>query len=94
MEKTLVDRMKNDLLDKNHQLYEILKGKDTPTWWKDLKLDNEIYIEVRKGNIIDAYYLGGRMAELKLDRYNKIVATAHPRYNLQESVDLEENYQE
>ena len=79
-DKTLVDRMKNDLLDKNHQLYEILKGKDTPTWWKDLKLDNEIYIEVRKGNIIDAYYLGGRMAELKLDRYNKIVATAHPKY--------------
>jgi hypothetical protein len=75
-----ISRMKSGLLNRGHELYKILKGEKAPTWWNSLKEDKDIYIEIRKGNIIDAYYLGGRMAEIKLDRDNRIVVTAHPKY--------------
>ena len=75
-----VSRMKSDLLNRKHELYKILNGENAPRWWNCLKEDKDIYIEIRKGNVIDAYYLGGRMAEIKLDRDNQIVVTAHPKY--------------
>ena len=75
-----VSRMKSDLLNRKHELYKILNGENAPMWWNCLKEDKDIYIEIRKGNVIDAYYLGGRMAEIKLDRDNQIVVTAHPKY--------------
>lgn len=80
METKVVSKMKDGLLEKDHKLYKILKGKDAPAWWNGLKFDKDIYIEIRKGNIIDAYYFGGRMAEIKLDKDNQIVVTAHPKY--------------
>jgi len=68
-----VSRMKSDLLNRKHELYKILNGENAPMWWNCLKEDKDIYIEIRKGNVIDAYYLGGRMAEIKLDRDNQYI---------------------
>lgn len=74
-----ISKMREGLLDLRHNLYKILKN-DAPIWWKALKEDKDLYIEIRKGNVIDVYYLGGRMAEIKCDRNNKLVVTAHPKY--------------
>ena len=75
-----ISRMKSGQLNRDYELYKILIGGNAPAWWNSLKEDKDIYIEIRKGNVIDAYYLGGRMAEIKLDRDNQIVVTAHPKY--------------
>ncbi len=74
-----ISKMKEGLLDPRHNLYKLLKN-DAPIWWKALKEDKDLYIEIRKGNVIDVYYLGGRMAEIRCDSNNKLVVTAHPKY--------------
>ena len=69
------------LLDAGHSLYQLLKGDQAPSWWKLLTKDHELYIEIRKKNVIDVYYYGGRMAEISYDRFSKkVVAKAHPKY--------------
>lgn len=69
------------LLDAGHSLYQLLKGNQAPSWWKPLTKDHELYIEIRKKNVIDVYYYGGRMAEISYDRFSKkVVAKAHPKY--------------
>ena len=76
-----VSIMNENLLDITHKLYEILQSSKAPEWWLELKKDVELYIEVRKGNIIDVYYQGGRMAEIKYNNSTKnITVTAHPKY--------------
>ena len=76
-----VSLLNPDLINVDHDLYKLLIGKDTPLWWKSLKEDNSIYIEIRKKNIIDVYFYGGRMAEIAYDRNSgSIVAKAHPKY--------------
>ena len=77
MEK-VISKMESGLLDEDHILYKYLNSDQAPYWWKDLKEDQELYIDVRKENILDVYYLGGRMAEIKYD--SKIIALAHPKY--------------
>lgn len=73
--------MEENLLNKDHRLYEILCSKKAPKWWSKLKNDGELYIEVRKNNILDVYYQGGRMAEIRYNNSDKkIIATAHPKY--------------
>ena len=78
MAKT-ISKLEEGLLSVNHVLYKILKSSNAPVWWKKVKKDKELYIEIRKKNIIDIYYRGGRMAELKLSR-GKIVVSSHPKY--------------
>ena len=78
MAKT-ISKLEEGLLSANHVLYKILKSSNAPVWWKKVKKDKELYIEIRKKNIIDIYYRGGRMAELKLSR-GKIVVSSHPKY--------------
>ena len=69
------------LLYAGYSLYQLLKGEQAPSWWKPLTKDHELYIEIRKKNVIDVYYYGGRMAELSYDRFSKkVVAKAHPKY--------------
>ena len=69
------------LLDAGHSLYQLLKGDQAPSWWKLLTKDHELYIEIRKKNVIDVYYYGGRMAEISYDRFsNGVVTKAHPKY--------------
>lgn len=73
--------MESGLLCEDHKLYDILISDKAPSWWKELIKDPDLYVDVRKGNILDVYYLGGRMAEIKYDRRkNIIIASAHPKY--------------
>ena len=87
-----ISLLETGLLDVGHSLYQFLIGDNAPLWWKTLLNDNELYIEIRKKNIIDVYYYGGRMAEISYDKYSKgIVANAHPKY-LGHSDVLDKNY--
>lgn len=74
-----IARLNPELLNEEHKLYEILR-KESPIWWKIVESDTELYIEIRKKNIIDVYYKGGRMAEIKLTKNTQIELTAHPKY--------------
>ena len=68
----------NAHLNESNTLYSILKEK--PLWWTRLLTINGVYVEIRKGDIVDVYYEGGRMAELKAGRYGKLKASCHPKY--------------
>ena len=68
----------NAHLNESNKLYSILKEK--PQWWTSLLSINGVYAEIRKGDIIDVYYEGGRMAELKVGRDGKLKASCHPKY--------------
>ncbi len=69
------------MLKAEHQLFSTLAGKDAPAWWSVVKADKELYIEIRKQNIIDIYFMGGRIAEAKYDfRTQKVRVTTHPKY--------------
>lgn len=68
----------NAQLNESSTLYSILKEK--PLWWTRLLAINGVYAEIRKGDIIDVYYEGGRMAELKVGRDGKLKASCHPKY--------------
>lgn len=76
---TKISKLESGLLSANYILYKILKSSNAPVWWKKVKRDKELYIEIRKKNIIDVYYRGGRMAELKWN-HGKIEVKAHPKY--------------
>ena len=54
MAKT-ISKLEEGLLSVNHVLYKILKSSNAPVWWKKVKKDKELYIEIRKKNIIDIY---------------------------------------
>ena len=76
-----ISLLESGLLDAGHSLYQLLKGDQAPSWWKLLTKDHELYIEIRKKNVIDVYYYGGRMAEISYDRFSDgVVAKAHPKY--------------
>lgn len=68
----------NAHLNESNTLYAILKEK--PQWWRSLLSINGVYAEIRKGDIVDVYYEGGRMAELKVGRDGKLKASCHPKY--------------
>lgn len=68
----------NAHLNESNTLYSILKEK--PLWWTRLLAINGVYVEIRKGDIVDVYYEGGRMAELKVGRDGKLKASCHPKY--------------
>ena len=76
---TKISKLESGLLSANYILYKILKSSNAPIWWKKVKKDKELYIEIRKKNIIDVYYRGGRMAELKWN-LGTIEVKAHPKY--------------
>lgn len=64
-------------LNKDAKIYKVL-GKQ-PDWWKELLSINGVYAEIRKGDIVDIYYEGGRMAELRCKNGN-LTAVCHPKY--------------
>ena len=68
----------NAHLNESNKLYSILKEK--PQWWTSLLSINGVYAEIRKGDIVDVYYEGGRMAELKVGKDGKLKAFCHPKY--------------
>lgn len=64
-------------LNKGSEIYkELAKQLD---WWQRLLKIKGVYVEIRKDDIVDVYYEGGRMAELKF-KHKKITATCHPKY--------------
>ena len=67
----------NASLNKDADIYKELKKQ--PDWWKRLLSIKGVYVEIRKDDIVDVYYEGGRMAELKI-KDEKLVATCHPKY--------------
>ena len=70
-----------EMLKTDHKLFSTLAGEDAPAWWSIVKADEDLYIEVRKQNIIDIYFMGGRIAEAKYDfRTQKVKVTTHPKY--------------
>ena len=67
----------NACLNKDAEIYKELTKQ--PDWWQRLLSIKGVYVEIRKDDIVDVYYEGGRMAELKIiDK--KITATCHPKY--------------
>ena len=67
----------NASLNKEAEIYRELKKQ--PDWWQRLLLIKGVYVEIRKDDIVDVYYEGGRMAELRC-KSKRITATCHPTY--------------
>lgn len=67
----------NANLNPDAEIYKEL-GKQ-PKWWQKLLSINGVYVEIRKCDIVDVYYEGGRMAELRY-KNKKLAATCHPKY--------------
>ncbi len=67
----------NANLNPDAEIYKEL-GKQ-PKWWQKLLSIKGVYVEIRKDDIVDVYYEGGRMAELRY-KNKKLVATCHPKY--------------
>lgn len=51
-------------LNTEHGLFRKLVD-ESPKWWNNLKSDPDIYIDVRKGNSLNAYHNGGSIMRLK-----------------------------
>lgn len=54
-------------LNENHDLFSSLQ-KEPPIWWENLKRDQDIYIDIRKDNYVNAYYNGGAIMKLEYSR--------------------------
>lgn len=48
----------------DHRLFEELEA-NPPVWWKNLKNDKDLYIDIRKDNKINVYYNGGSIMKLE-----------------------------
>lgn len=75
----VVAKMADNLLDPKAPLFKCLK-ENPPAWWEMLKNDPELYIDVRKDNMVMAYYQGGRVVCLTYKRGYGISAKTHPKY--------------
>jgi hypothetical protein len=64
-------------LNASSDIFKELRAQN-PQWWNLLKMDNELYIEIRKDNYINVYYFGGALAKIT---YKKgFVAETHSKY--------------
>ena len=69
-----------NLLDENDNLYNELL-KNPPKWWAQILKDKELYVEIRKENIINVYYQGGSLVQIQFDKRTKHIKTStHPKY--------------
>lgn len=79
IDSTKISKMDpSTLLDPDAPLFNALLV-DPPKWWSTLIGDPEIYIEIRKGNLIHVYYYGARIAEINY-KDQSYSATCHPKY--------------
>ena len=67
----------NACLNKDAEIYKELANQ--PNWLQRLLSIKGVYVEIRKDDIVDIYYEGGRMAELRC-KNKQIKATCHPKY--------------
>lgn len=70
-------------LNPEAEIFKEIKAKQ-PEWWKLLIEDDELYIDIRKDNYINVYYLGGSLA--KIEYKNGFVAEIHSKYLEDETV--------
>lgn len=66
------------LLNPDAPLFLALQN-DPPKWWQMLTEDPEIYIEIRKDNVIHVYYYGARIAEIDYKSHS-FSAKCHTKY--------------
>ena len=71
-----------DILNPEHPIFNKLISEN-PEWWQILKNDSEIYIDVRKGNYLNAYYNGGSILKIKLSKTKEFEAETHYKYQNQ-----------
>jgi hypothetical protein len=64
-------------LDPKSEIFENLKSLN-PKWWNLFRNDKELYIDIRKDNYINVYYLGASVAEIKFKR--DFIAKTHQKY--------------
>jgi len=51
-------------LNPEAEIFKVIKSKQ-PAWWKLIVEDEELYIDVRKDNYINVYYLGGSLTKIQ-----------------------------
>jgi hypothetical protein len=64
-------------LNPEAEIFKEIKAKQ-PDWWKIMVEDDELYIDIRKDNYINVYYLGGSLARIKYK--DDFVAEIHYKY--------------
>lgn len=64
-------------LNRDAQVYRELAKQ--PEWWNTLLQTPGVYVEIRKGDIIEVYYEGGCMAEIRYGRRG-LTATCNEKY--------------
>ena len=65
------------LLNPKANLFEKIRIHQ-PKWWKLLCEDKELYIEIRKDNSINVYFLGGSVARINFK--NDCEGKIHHKY--------------
>ena len=74
-------QVKDGLLNSDHLIYQILSSIDAPIWWHNIKNDDELYIEIRKGDYLNVYFRGGCVARIKYNTHHKqFEILTHPKY--------------
>ena len=75
--KSLKDYFQPEVLDPKNPLFEVL-GED-PLWWKIIREDKDLYVNIRKYNRINVYHRGASVMSLLYDG-KKITAEIHNHY--------------
>lgn len=69
-----------ETLNPNAPLFSELKSGNY-TWWKNIKDNDKLYIEIRKDNDINVYFEGGSVVKLHYcSKHKKIQAKTHRKY--------------
>lgn len=59
--------MFKNTLDSQHELFSELRT-NPPIWWENLKKDCDVYVDIRKDNSLNVYYMGASVMNLTFKR--------------------------